>query len=97
MEKEKHADIWISDTGKRLRQAGVFSLPPRGFERKEGTTMDIMSDIAATSMSMHQASLQQDVSLAVTKKVMDTQELAGQEMLRMLPEPPRGEYIDTYA
>lgn len=57
----------------------------------------MMTDIAATSMSMHQASLQQDVSLAVTKKVMDTQELAGQELLRMLPEPPRGEYIDTYA
>lgn len=59
--------------------------------------MDMMTDFAAMSVNMNQAALQQDVSLAVTKKVMDTQELAGQELQRMLPELPKGKYIDTYA
>jgi hypothetical protein len=38
--------------------------------------------------------------MAVTKKVMDTQDLAGQEMDRMLQyidAPAKGEYIDVYA
>lgn len=65
---------------------------------KEMQQMSMMDSIAAASMGMSAASLQTDVSLSVTKKVMDTQELAAQEMLRMLPQTPsKGTYIDTYA
>lgn len=57
-----------------------------------------MDHVAAMSMEMSAAKLQQSVSLAVTKKVMDTEELAAQELLQMLPKiPGRGTYIDTYA
>lgn len=60
--------------------------------------MDMMSSIAAASMDISAAKVQTGVSLSVTKKVMDTQELAAQEMLRMLPATPgRGDFIDTYA
>ena len=67
---------------------------------KERTIMNIMDSIAATSVSMSAASLQQSVSLAVTKKVMDSQDLALQELTKMLPATPapaKGAYIDTYA
>lgn len=57
--------------------------------------MGMMDSIAAMSISMNQASLQQDVSLAVTKKVMDSQELALEELTEMLPA--KGQFIDTYA
>lgn len=62
--------------------------------------MNIMDSVAATSVSMSAASLQQSVSLAVTKKVMDSQDLALQELTKMLPATPapaKGAYIDTYA
>jgi hypothetical protein len=39
-------------------------------------------------------------SMAIVGKMMDTEELAGQEMSRMLDEvsaPAQGAYIDTYA
>lgn len=57
--------------------------------------MGMMDAIAAMSINMNQASLQQDVSLAVTKKVMDSQELALEELTEMLPA--KGQFIDTYA
>ena len=60
--------------------------------------MDLMNGIAAASMDMSAAKLQYGVSLAMAKKVMDTQELAAQELLKMLPQiPGKGAYIDTYA
>lgn len=61
--------------------------------------MDMMSSIAAASMDMSAARFSTDYSLAVTKKVMDTQELAGQEIAKMLAAavPAKGQYIDTYA
>lgn len=57
--------------------------------------MDMMNSIAALSMDMSAARLQQSVSISVQKKVMDTQELAAQELLKMLP--PQTSTIDTYA
>lgn len=56
--------------------------------------MDIMTDIAAMSVNMRAASLQQEVSLSVTKKAMDSQNLALEAMQEMLP--PKGQFIDTY-
>lgn len=58
----------------------------------------MMDSIAAVSMNMHAAQLQQSVSLSVAKKAMDSTELAAQEMLEMLPDTSgRGQVIDTYA
>lgn len=62
----------------------------------------MMESIASMAMDMSAASFAADYSLAVTKKMMDTQELAGQELLNMLPDqaamvPPKGDFIDVYA
>ena len=59
--------------------------------------MDMMSGIAATATSLSAAQLQQNYSLAVTKKAMDTQEMQAQAMLEMMAQPMKGTYIDTYA
>lgn len=62
--------------------------------------MDLMEGIAATATSLSAAQFQQSYSLAVSKKAMDTQEMAAQSMLEMLaqqPTPAKGAYIDTYA
>lgn len=64
-------------------------------QRKGAISMDMMNDIAAMSMDMSAASIQQQASISVQKKVMDTQELAAQEMMKMLP--PQTSIIDTYA
>lgn len=61
----------------------------------------MMEAIAGAAMDMKSARLAADYSIAVTKKVMDTQELAAQELLNMLPATPpvvqKGQLIDTYA
>lgn len=58
----------------------------------------MMDSIASMAMSLSQAQFSQEYSLAVTKKVMDTQEIAAQELLNMLPAvPTKGQYVDTYA
>ena len=62
--------------------------------------MDLMQGIAATATSLSAAQLQESYSIAVSKKAIDTQELAAQSMLEMLaqqPAPAKGTYIDTYA
>lgn len=62
--------------------------------------MDLMEGIAATATNLSAAQFQESYSIAVSKKAMDTQELAAQSMLEMLaqqPTPARGTYIDTYA
>ena len=47
--------------------------------------MDMMNSIASASISMSAALFQQNYSIAVTKKMMDTEELALQELQEMLP------------
>lgn len=63
--------------------------------------MDMMNSIAAMAMDMSAAQTAVSYSTAVTKKVMDTQEMAAQELLSMLPATPaapaKGTYIDVYA
>ncbi len=66
-----------------------------------------MSELTVLSTSYSAARLATDYSMSVVKKVMDTQELAAQEMARMLPaaqqtnEVPaalrKGQFIDVYA
>ena len=48
----------------------------------------MMEAIAGAAMDMKSAQLAAEYSVAVTKKVMDTQELAAQELLNMLPATP---------
>lgn len=58
----------------------------------------MMESIASAAMDMSAAQFSVEYSMAVTKKVMDTQEMAAQELLQMLPPPESlGQYIDTYA
>ncbi len=60
--------------------------------------MDMVNSIAAQAMSMKAAQFQQNYSVSVAKKAMDSQELAAQEILSMLPDAPaKGQYIDVYA
>ncbi len=62
--------------------------------------MDMMEGIAAQAMSMKAAEFAQNYSVSVTKKAMDTQEMAAQELLEMLPDVSamsKGQYIDVYA
>ena len=62
--------------------------------------MDLMNGIAAMSMEMSTAQFAQSYSLAVTKKAMDAEALALEEMTELLPASPapaRGAHIDTYA
>lgn len=57
--------------------------------------MDMMSSIASAAMSMSAAKLAQSYDIAVTKKSMETEELALQELTQMLPPSPY--QFDTYA
>ena len=60
----------------------------------------MMESIASMAMGMSAASFATNYSLSVTKKMMDSQEMAGQELAKMLeaaPAPPKGKYIDVYA
>ena len=60
----------------------------------------MMESIASMATSMSAASFATSYSLSVTKKMMDSEELAGQELMKMLeavPTPAKGQYIDVYA
>lgn len=60
--------------------------------------MDLMNSIAAQSMQMSATQMGQSYAISVTKKAMDTEEMAAQELLEMLPEvPAKGQYIDVFA
>lgn len=58
----------------------------------------MMDSIVSSAMEMKAEQFAVQYSMAVTKKVMDTQEMAAQELLEMLPAVQNpGQYIDTYA
>ena len=57
--------------------------------------MDLMNSIASSAMSMSAAQLAQNYDMAVTKKAMDVEELALQELTEMLPPSPYN--FDVYA
>ncbi len=60
--------------------------------------MDMMSSIASASMRMSAAMFEQSYSIAVTKKMMDTENLALEEMTEMLQQqqPPSPYNFDVY-
>ena len=47
--------------------------------------MDMMNSIASSAMNMSAAQFEQQYSISVQKKAMETQELALQELQEMLP------------
>lgn len=61
----------------------------------------MMDAIASMAMDMSAAKFSTEYALAMTKKTMDIQEMAGQELLNLLPQQspmvPMGDFIDTYA
>lgn len=60
--------------------------------------MDITSNIAAASITMNSAKLQMNASTSVAKKAMDSQEIAAQQLLDMLPAvSDLGQNIDVEA
>lgn len=59
--------------------------------------MDMMNSIASASMTMSAAKLQQSYSVGVAKKAMESVEQQAAQLLEMLPQPPKGQYIDVYA
>lgn len=58
-----------------------------------------MMDIAALSIAMNRASLSQSVSVALTKKVLESTEQNSAELIKMLetPHPALGNSIDLKA
>lgn len=63
--------------------------------------MELMNSIASTATAMQALQFQQSYALAVTKKGMEVQELAGQELVKMLPQQPQpvgiSRHLDVYA
>lgn len=61
--------------------------------------MSMVGNIAGMATGMSNAQLQYNVSLSVTKKAMDSQEVALKGLLEMMPQNPAGigQNIDTYA
>ena len=60
--------------------------------------MNMMDGIAATASSLASAQLQQSYTLAVSKKAMESLELAVLELLQMLPPSSSSGYqFDVYA
>lgn len=59
--------------------------------------MDLINGIAAASMGMKQAQLQQAVSINLVKKTLDSAETQAAGLLEMLPPPPNEYTIDVRA
>lgn len=58
----------------------------------------MMDSVAAMSVNMSTAQLQQSASISVAKKAMDATEVVAKGLLQMLPDPSgAGQIIDTYA
>ncbi len=64
--------------------------------------MELINSVASTATAMQALQFQQSYALAVTKKGMEVQELAGQELVKMLPQQPpmpagASRHLDVYA
>ena len=60
----------------------------------------MMESIAGMATQMSAAQFANQYAISVTKKMMDTEELAGQELMKMLeavPTPGKGQFADFYA
>ena len=60
----------------------------------------LMGNIDATASALSAVQIQQSFSVSLAKKPMESQELAAQELLEMLPQmpaPSSGYTIDVYA
>lgn len=53
----------------------------------------MMDSIASAAMSMSAAQFSVQYATALERKAMDTMEMAAQELLNMLPDVPRGQFI----
>lgn len=64
--------------------------------RKGRSFMDLIMSIAAMSVNMKSAQLQQDVSVAMLKKAMNAQEALGESIVEMMPPAPEpGRLLDV--
>lgn len=57
----------------------------------------MIDSIAAMSMNMHAAKLQQSVDIAMMKETMDQQSMAMEQLVQVISNATLGGNIDTYA
>lgn len=57
----------------------------------------MITSIAAMSMNMHAAKLQQSVDIAMMKETMDQQSMAMEQLVQTISNATLGGNIDTYA
>lgn len=57
----------------------------------------MITSIAAMSMNMHAAQLQQSVDIAMMKETMDQQSMAMEQLVQVISNASLGGNIDTYA
>ncbi len=57
----------------------------------------MITSIAAMSMNMHAAKLQQSVDIAMMKETMDQQTMAMEQLVQVISNATLGGNIDTYA
>lgn len=57
----------------------------------------MITSIAAMSMNMHAAQLQQSVDIAMMKETMDQQSMAMEQLVQVISNATLGGNIDTYA
>ena len=66
---------------------------------------DMMSSIAGLAMDMKAAQFAQNYNVSLTRKIMDTQEEVAAQMVEQMlppeaaivPQVPKGEFLDVYA
>ena len=59
---------------------------------------NMMTDVALMAMDMKATQYRQSYDVSVAKKAMDTQEdLAVKMITDMMPQVPKGDFIDVYA
>ena len=58
---------------------------------------DMMGGIAAAAMDMKATQLQENYSASMLRRTMDTAQMEAQKLLEMMPQIPKGQYVDVYA
>ncbi len=58
---------------------------------------DMMGSVAMMAMEMKAAAYDESYSVSMMKKTMDTVETEAQNLLEMMPQVPKGQYVDVYA
>lgn len=80
-----------------LDRRGDTFIKERRENQKSRKVIWMITSIAAMSMSMHTAKLQQSVDIAMLKDTMDQQAMAMEQLVQVISNATLGGNIDTYA